>query len=141
MWTESVGFVAANATINYMKKKQSYKILIKNGKYINKKWEQLASKYNLKINISGTDSITSCSFPGPYNLILKTFITQEMLRYNYLASNLIYISICHNKKVIDKYIFYLDKVFKKIKIFLDSKIKKNILKGSVCHATFKRLTD
>jgi len=141
MWTESVGFVAANATINYMKKNQSYKTLIKNGKYINKKWEQLASKYNLKINISGTESITSFSFPGPYNLILKTFITQEMLRYNYLASNLIYISICHNKKVIDKYIFYLDKVFKKIKIFLDSKTKKNILKGSVCHTTFKRLTD
>ena len=140
MWTESLGFVAANATIDYMKKKQTYKKLINNGNYIKKKWSELASKYNLNISISGTETIPSFSFQGRYNLILKTFITQEMLKYNYLASNLIYISICHDKKVVDKYIFYLEKVFKKIKLFLNSKTKKNILQGPICHTTFKRLT-
>ena len=140
MWTESLGFVAANASINYMQKNKTYKKLISNGIYIKKKWSELALKYNLNINISGTETIPSFSFQSDYNLILKTFISQEMLKYNYLASNLIYVSICHTKKIVDRYIFYLDKVFKKIQLFLNAKSKKNILKGPVCHTTFKRLT-
>ena len=107
---------------------------------LKKKWSELALKYNLNINISGTETIPSFSFQSDYNLILKTFISQEMLKYNYLASNLIYVSICHTKKIVDRYIFYLDKVFKKIQLFLNAKSKKNILKGPVCHTTFKRLT-
>ena len=64
-----------------------------------------------------------------------------MLKYGYLASNLVYLSTLHNKKVIDKYIYFLEKVFKKISIHQRSRKKIKILKGPIAHTTFKRLND
>ncbi len=139
-WTERIGFVAANKTLDYMKEKKSYKNLIMNGKYLNSKWLELSKKHKIKIKIKGIESITSFTFDNN-NLLYKTFVSQEMLKYGYLASNLVYLSILHKKKIIDKYIFYLDKVFKKIKLHQKSKKKYAILKGAISHSTFKRLTD
>ena len=65
-----------------------------------------------------------------------------MLKKGYLASNITYLTIFHTKSVIDKFIKNLDPIFSKISVF--EKNKKNVdnfLKGPVCHATFKRLTD
>ena len=139
-WTERIGFVAANKTIEYMKKNKTYKILIKNGRYVVKKWAETAKKNNIKIRISGIESIASFSFEKN-NLLYKTFLTQEMIKNGYLASNLIYLSTGHTKKVIDRYIYFLNKIFKKISIHQKSKKKQKILKGPICHSTFKRLTD
>ena len=55
-----------------------------------------------------------CSFNFKNNNLLKTFISKEMLKKGYLASNMVYISIYHDKKIIDKYIKELDQVFKKL---------------------------
>jgi glutamate-1-semialdehyde 2,1-aminomutase len=63
-----------------------------------------------------------------------------MLKYNFLASNLIYLSILHTKNIVDKYIHYLDKIFYKIKLYESSGRKKSLLKGNICHSTFERLT-
>ena len=52
-------------------------------------------------------------FISKKNVAYKTFITQEMLKKKYLASNLIYLSIYHTKKIIDKHMKDLDPVFKK----------------------------
>ena len=59
-----------------------------------------------------------------------------MLKKNYLASNVIYVSIAHTKKIIDLYLKDLDKVFQKI-----SKIKnrKKEIKIEQAHQDFKRL--
>ena len=139
-WTENIGFVAANKTIEVMKKKKTYKIIQKNGEYINKKWIELSKKFALDIKIKGIGSITSFEFKNN-NQLYKTFVTQEMLKYGYLASNLIYLSILHNKKVIDKYAYFLSKVFRDIEKYSISKKKYKILKGKISHSTFKRLTD
>ena len=139
-WTERIGFVAANKTIDVMRKKKTYNILKKNGNYLNSRILELSEKFNLKIKIKGIESITSYEFEKN-NLLYKTFISQEMLKYGYLSSNLFYLSIHHNKKVIDKYIFYLNKIFKKIKKHSDISPTRRILKGPVAHSTFKRLTN
>ena len=52
-WTERIGFVAAIATLKYMKKYKTWNKLILAGSYINKKWKKLSSKYDLPITISG----------------------------------------------------------------------------------------
>ena len=57
----------------------------------------------------------------------KSFLTQEMLKNKILATNLIYITIFHNKNNIKKYIKILDKVFneiskRKISSILKSKV-------------------
>ena len=49
-----------------------------------------------------------------------------MLKENYLSTNLVYVSILHNKNRIQKYIDKLDKVFKIIKRCEMEKILKNI---------------
>ena len=139
-WTERIGFIAANKTIDFIKKKKTYKKIIKNGRYLNFKWLELSKKHNLKIKIKGIESITSFQF-DKNNLLYKTFISQEMLKYGYLASNLVYVSIVHSKKVIDRYIYYLDKVFANIKLHQNSKTKYKILKGPIAHSTFKRLNN
>ena len=140
-WTERLGYVAAINTLKEMKRMKSWKILIKNGKYINKCWKNLAKKYNLNIKIEGIESITSFRFLSKFNLEYKTLIAQEMLKKGYLASNLIYINIFHNKKLIDNYIKKLDPVFKKIKFFENNGNISKYLKGPKCQSTFSRLNN
>ena len=141
-WTERIGFLAGIKTIELMRKIKSWQIIIKNGKYLIKKLKELAKKYHLDIKIGGLESIVFYSFESKNNLKYKTFISQEMLKKNYLASNITYLTIHHKKKTIDDYIKNLDPIFSKIKLFEEK--KDNVLKylkGPVCHDTFKRLTD
>jgi glutamate-1-semialdehyde 2,1-aminomutase len=139
-WTERIGFVAGLETLKIMKQKKSWRIITRYGRYFNKKIKNLANKYELKIDIIGIESITSFNFLSKKNIEYKTFISQEMLKKNYLASNQIFITIHHNKKIIDEYINKLDPVFKNICYFEKNNINsKNFLKDKVCHQTFQRL--
>lgn len=139
-WTERVGFLAGLKTIDVMRKEKSWRKIINLGKYLNKKWSDLARKYKIKINISGIESITSFNFHSKNNLKYKTYISQEMLKKGYLASNTVFLSTTHTKNLIDRYIKNLEPIFKNISKFeKNNKIK--FLKGPVCHTTFKRLTD
>lgn len=139
-WTERIGFLAGIKTIDVMQKEKSWKKIIKLGKYVNSKLLDLAKKYSLNIKISGIQSITSFNFSSKNNLKYKTYISQEMLKKGYLASNTIFLSSTYNKNIIDNYIKNLDPIFKKIKFFEKGK-KINFLEGPICHTTFKRLTD
>jgi len=117
-WSERIGFVAAIETIEQMRKNKTWKKIKDKGHYIIKEWKKLAKKNNIEIETFGIESIPQFKFKEKNNL-LKTFITSEMLKKGYLASNLIYVSIAHTKPIIDKYLKDLDKVFNKI-----SKMKK-----------------
>lgn len=139
-WSERIGFVAGVETLKLMKKMNSHKELIKNGKYIEKKLKKISNLNRVQIKINGIHSIISFTFKKNHQL-LKTFVTQEMLKYGFLASNVIYVSIEHKKKIVDKYIYYLDKVFKKINSFEKSNNKKNILLGKISQTHFKRLNN
>ena len=61
-----------------------------------------------------------------------------MLKYNYLASNSIYLSYYHTVKELKLYIKYCDKVFEKIFKLLNK--KNSIKKLSKRTEDFKRLT-
>ena len=137
-WTERSGYVAGLKTIEFMEKYQTYKILKKNGNYLISQWEKLSKKYNLNLEISKMPCICNFRFKKNNNFF-KTLITKEMLKQGYLASNIVYVSIYHNKKNIDKYIKKLDPIFKKIKLIMnDNKVLKKISKLS-SENSFKRL--
>ncbi len=140
-WTERIGFVAANTTLEIFEKKRPWKILCENGKYLNYQWNKIAKKNNLKINISGYEAITSFSFTSELNQYFKTFITQELLRKKFLASNQIYLTIHHTKKIIDKYMKHLDKIFKDISGIKNKKQIQKKLVSKISHSSFKRLND
>jgi glutamate-1-semialdehyde 2,1-aminomutase len=134
-WSERIGFVAGLATLEYMKKYKTWEKINTTGEYIKKEWLRLSNKYNLNLNIFGTSGIPQFTF-SKKNLIYKTYLTQEMLKKNILASNTIYVSISHTKPILKYYFLCLERVFKDIS-------KKNItrksVKGKIAFNTFKRL--
>ena len=95
-----------------MKKEKSWEQITNFGRQIKKSWNQLAEIYDIKLNIAGIDALPFFTFQNTKNnLSYKTLIAQEMLKENYLSTNLVYVSILHNKNRIQKYIDRLDKVF------------------------------
>lgn len=138
-WSEKIGFVAGLSTIEEMKKIKSWKKIIKLGKYLNKEWLKLAKKHNLDLNIRGIESMTSFVFKKNH-LEYKTFITQEMLKNNILATNMVFLTTKHDKKKINLYLSCLNKIFQKISyIEINNLDIKKYLESPTCHNTFKRL--
>jgi glutamate-1-semialdehyde aminotransferase/spore coat polysaccharide biosynthesis protein SpsF (cytidylyltransferase family) len=116
-WTERVGPTAALATLDVMEKNKSWEIVTNIGKKIKKKWKIISDSNKLDLEIRGIDAIPNFTFKSKNNLIYKTFITQEMLKRKILASNAIYCSISHNKKLLENYFDILNNLFIKISKF------------------------
>ena len=125
-WTERIGFAAGLATLKYMKKNQTWKKITKTGIYINNRWKMLAKKYKIKIKISGIPALSNFVFLGRYNNIYNSLIVEEMLKNNILATNTIYVSISHTKKLLSKYFNVLESVFRLIKREKIKNLKKKI---------------
>jgi glutamate-1-semialdehyde 2,1-aminomutase len=75
------------------------------------RWKKLAKKNKVKIKISGIPALSSFIFLSKNHQAYKTFITQEMLKKGFLATTTIYVSIAHNKKILERYFNFLDKLF------------------------------
>jgi glutamate-1-semialdehyde 2,1-aminomutase len=114
-WTERLGPVAALKTIEIMEKLKSWEIITKTGKYLNNKWLKIAKENDLELIINGLPSISKFEIKSKDFQAYKTFITQEMLKKGFLASNSVYLSIYHEKKVLDSYLDKLNDLFKVIK--------------------------
>ena len=137
-WTERLGPVAALKTLEIMKKEKSWKTIKYNGKYIKKRWLTLIKKYKLSAKISGLDSMPKFTFNSKYRMILKTYVTQEMLKLGYLVDEAIYLSTKHNKKNLNKYLKSFEKVLSEISSIKEIKnIKKKCL-GNIAIDNFKR---
>jgi glutamate-1-semialdehyde aminotransferase len=131
-WTERIGSAAALKTLEIMEKIKSWEIISNIGKKIKINWEDLSSKYKLKLKVQGLNALPRFDFENEYNLFYKTFISQEFLKKNFLASNSIYLCIDHNQKIIDKYFDILNIIFLKIKKSIDdNRHPKYLLDGPV----------
>ena len=80
-----------------MKKEKSWDIITNTGNEIKERWKQIANKNDLEIKLTGLASLCSFVFNSKNHLKYKTFITQEMLKKNILATTSVYVSIKHNK--------------------------------------------
>ena len=73
-------------------------------------------------------------------LVYKTFVTQEMLKRGYLASNSFYTSTAHSPEIIKKYLGEIGEVFMEIAKLMDSGVSvESRLPGGVCQSGFGRL--
>ena len=133
-WGERIGYTAALSSIHEFKRLNVFKHIQDNGKLIKSIWLDLSKKHNIKIKIMGSNAIPSFEFYNDHSK-RKTFLTQEMLKNKILATNMIYITILHNKTNIKKYIKILDKVFYDI----SKKNIKNILKSKICFKPINRI--
>jgi glutamate-1-semialdehyde 2,1-aminomutase len=131
-WTERIGSVAGLKTLEIMEKIKSWDIISILGKKIKANWESLAKKNNIKLKISGLSALPRFNFENN-NLYYKTFVSQEFLKKNFLASNAIYLCTEHNMKIFNNYFDILDSVFFKISRTIKDNIQpKELLDGPVC---------
>jgi len=138
-WTEKIGVSAAIKTIEIMEKTKPWIKISDTGDYIKKKWKEISLKYRVRINVSGFNAMPTFTFDDNHQ-ILKTYVTQEMLKKNILSSNIIYISIAHSNKLIKKYLKEFEIIIKKISKLSKNEIRsKSILDGPVSASTFERL--
>ena len=138
MWTDRLGFIAANETLKKLKKHKIHKKISFYGNIIKNGWIKNAKKHKIDISISGLETILYLKFNYKNNSEIITFFTQEMLKRGYLAGSQVATSYAYNKNIINNYLKEVDHVFSKIRIFLDK--GKFPLKGEIKHSTFKRLT-
>ena len=104
-----------------------------------KTWQRIADKYNLEIIQKGIPALASFNFTGSNALAYKTFITQEMLKRGYLASNICYLSTAHSTSIIDEYATNLDPIFEAIAECENGRNISDLIDGSICHSGFQRL--
>ena len=139
-WTERIGPTAALKTLEVMERLKSWQIVSEKGRYIKKEWAKMAKIHKLQINVSGLSALPNFSFKKQNALSYKTFITQEMLKKNILASSLCYLCTAHEESLINKYLEVLNEVFGKIsKIDSMNHDIENYLSNGVCQSGFKRL--
>ena len=138
-WTERVGPAAALKTLEVMEKLKSWETITNIGTKIKKRLQLLADKHELDIEQFGLASLAGFNFLSENALAYKTLITQEMLKNNFLSSNLIYASIAHSQQNIDDYFSILDEIFCLIKDCEEGRNINDLLNGPICDTGFKRL--
>jgi glutamate-1-semialdehyde 2,1-aminomutase len=138
-WTERIGPAAALKTLEVMEKTKSWKKITETGLAIRKGWEDLAVKYDIKIEHWGLPALAGFTIVSNNTLLYKTLITQEMLKKGYLASNTAYACIEHTSEILEGFFYGLDPVFKLIKECEEDRDIKTLLQGPVCDSGFKRL--
>jgi len=113
-WSERIGFVAGISTLKEMNRIKSWKIISKKGRKIKKLLFSIAKKNKLNIKFKGLDALIKFELINPKIEDYVSFITKEMLKKGFLATNSIYVSISHSEHLIKKYIKEMDKIFKKL---------------------------
>tara|TARA_B100000524_G_scaffold314879_1_gene192810 strand:- start:772 stop:2103 length:1332 start_codon:yes stop_codon:yes gene_type:complete len=139
-FTERIGFVAALETLKEMKKIRSWEKISSTGLSFKNLLSSLFKKYDLNLKISGMDALVSYNLEHNEAIEAKTFMSQEMLKYGFLSSNLFYPSTAHKEDDLKEFFYYLEKVVIKIKEIKEKKAKlADYLDGPKSHTTFQRL--
>lgn len=138
-WTERIGPTAGLKTLEVMERLKSWEVITAIGSHIKERWQQLADRHGLQIELWGLPALAGFTIKSPASLAYKTLITQEMLAKGYLVSNCVYACIAHSPEIVSGYFDALDPVFALVRECEDGRDVHSLLKGPVCHAGFRRL--
>lgn len=140
-YTERVSFAAALKTIEVYERERVWEKQSEYGEMIQDGWERVAKDNGIEIRIGGILPMSHFEIIGPENpLVYKTYITQEMLKRGYLASNAFYTSYAHNKNIIEHYLHDLSGVFSCMADIMSRSEKiASYLQSGVCQSGFGRL--
>ena len=116
-----------------MSENKTWLKLKKKGLFIKKIWKDCAEKYKVNITIQGLDAIPTFNFNYNNHLELKTYLTQEFLKKNILASTSVYLSTYHSSKILKHYAKIFEQIFSKISYFNKNNIRiKTKLESPTC---------
>ena len=141
-WTESIGPVAALATLAKMEKTNVSMHVQAAGSVIVQQWNDAALKHGLAIDTGGGYPVLAhFQFMHEQANILKTLFTQLMLERGFLASNSVYPTLAHTTEVLNRYAEAVDEVFGDIATMIAENRLADALKGPEAHTGFARLTN
>lgn len=139
-WTESVGPVAALATVRKLQKIDVPAHVARVGLQVIRHWRDAAARYKLPIE---TDEVRPClahfAFKHEQSEVLRTLYTQLMLERGFLAGTGLYPTLAHDDRVVALYGEAIDEVFREIADALEKGDAAARLKGPVAHSGFRRL--
>jgi glutamate-1-semialdehyde 2,1-aminomutase len=138
-WTERIGPSAALKTLEVMERSKSWEIITETGRGIGERWQSLAKRHGLPIELSGLPAMIGFNLPLPDMIKYKTLITQEMLKKGFLAGTSVYACTEHTQAIVDQYFDAIDPIFALIKECETGRSVDSLLDGPVCHTGFKRL--
>ena len=119
-WSDRVGPAAALKTLEIMEKDQTWLKLKKLGDYFKYRFKLILNNHNIKGDIVGTGSLLQFKIDKLSDNELK-ISSNRNVKKNILASNVIYLSVAHNKNLLEKYFFHLDKILLNFKKNLKTK--------------------
>ena len=108
------------------------------GGFVKKGWLKLAKENDIDLNVGGLDALANFVINHKFSNLYKTFITQEMLKRGYLASNSFYASIAHEDHYISTYLENLSEIFSTIGHLIRENRRPELL-NEEAHQSFKRL--
>ena len=139
-WTESVGPVAALATLKKMQEIDVPKHVAKIGRMVKEQWQNYSQKHGVKIVADdGYPALSHFRFDYEQSNELKTLYTQLMLERGFLASTAIYTTLAHTKEIVSLHGKAIDEVFAIIACAIVKNRVCDALKGPVAHTGFARL--
>ena len=142
-WTESVGPVAALATIKKMEETRVWEHAEKMGTFLIDAWNRLAVKHSIPAKAEGIPCLAHLTYTK-YPLELKTLYTVLMLKHGFLGNNGFYPTLAHTPEIMLAYEKAIDSVFAEMSEVLannDYNALLSAIGGPVCQSGFKRLVD
>lgn len=139
-WTESVGPVAALATIQKLQQLDAPTHVARIGEMIADLWRQHAKTHSLPVTVAdGFPCLAHFQFDHPLAQELRTLYTQLMLEKGFLANLGVYPTMAHNDEIVARFGCAIDEVFGEIAAALDAGDVKERLNGPTAHSGFRRL--
>jgi len=141
---EALSLVAAKATINEITEKNVTSYLNQIGGYLktslNKILEEIGLDY-IKIIGYNFRLMIDINHSTIDNLLIKSFIQQELIRNGILWSTYYNMSYSHTQEIIDYTIEVHKNVFNKLKQVVDNNSLQNELKGNPIQPLFRRVSN
>ncbi len=140
-WTESVGPVAALATLKKMEETKVWEHVAKIGDKVQKAWCEAGKKYNVPLTADAVPCLAHLVFKK-YERELNTLYTVLMMERGFLGAPAFYPTLAHTDEIVDKYIEAIDEVFAVIGEVLkkdDVEEIKRMTDGKVVQKDFGRL--
>ena len=138
-WTEALGPAATIASISKMQKVNLPKHLKRIGSAIKEIWDTTSARHNLPTTSSEVLPLLFFSFKGENGAVMKTLLTQEMLKRGILATTQFYASYAHTDEHVAQYAESLDEVFALMSKAVREGNARELLEGPVAHSGFERL--
>lgn len=139
-WTESVGPVAALATLRRMQEVDVPAHVARVGARVQRFWEEGGRRYGLPVHVGGYPCLAHFRFDHEKADVLRTLYTQQMLARGFLAGTGLYPTLAHTDAIVAQYGEAVEGVFKEIASLLAAggDVARH-LRGPVAHSGFRRL--